>query len=205
MKENIQLDFEKYGGTIVSLYQRFYVKRLLLTLIALACLTTGVLLVPLAFMKVVLVLLFAPVIVMSLVRNLQAYRQSQTYLAERAQSWQKQVSDFDPTAEAFQLYEDPDNYYLKLEGEAKRFLKKGSRTLPSFERGLSLIVAENSDIFSTTPLLVHYCDTTELKYLNLAGMHEKLLRQMKLTRLKNKVLPVVFGLILLALLYFYLF
>ncbi len=205
MNESIQVDFEKYGGTIISLYQRFYIKRLILALIAFAALVVMVILLPITLMKFFLAVMFGPVILIVLVRNFQRYSQSQNYLTEMLAFWQGQVSVFNATADEFRLYEDPNNYYLRIEGEPKRFLKKGSRTLPSAQRGLSLIVAENSDIFSQTPLLVHYCDTTELKYLNLAEMNEKLLRQMKITRLKNKLLPPVFVVIVLVLLYFYFF
>lgn len=206
MPENVRLDFEKYYGTFVSTYQKFYTKRLLMGLIGLVVVVGLVLALPSIWLQGFVALAFLPLLAYWFYQNGQAYRQVADYLAQQLAFWEEALPNFDPQAPATLVYEDPDNYYVQEGGEFLRFSKKGSRTLPAAQRGLSLIVAENSDLFSQRrPLLLSYCDVAEIKYLNLAKMNEKILREMRLTRLKNKLVPPLMIIVILICLWFYFF
>lgn len=204
MKESVANDFSKYQHSIEQLYKQRSVKRLGIDgiLVCLLLISLGV--VPM-FLKVLLFVLLAPLIIIDTYRNVLVARNCQRFIDDLKIAWQGKIEGADWADPETIVYEDDNNYFVKDE-EQWGISKKGSRTLPSEIRGLSLIIGENNNLFSKEqPIFVVYCDTTEIKHIDLNKKNEAILKNMQWTRVKNKVLrPLGVGIIVIVVLLYFL-
>ncbi|WP_314066997.1 hypothetical protein [uncultured Vagococcus sp.] len=204
MKESVANDFSKYQHSIEQLYKQRSVKRLGIDgiLVCLLLISLGV--VPM-FLKVLLFVLLAPLIIIDTYRNVLVARNCQGFIDDLKIAWQGKIEGADWADPETIVYEDDNNYFVKDE-EQWGISKKGSRTLPSEIRGLSLIIGENNNLFSKEqPIFVVYCDTTEIKHIDLNKKNEAILKNMQWTRVKNKVLrPLGVGIIVIVVLLYFL-
>lgn len=188
MKDSVAHDFSKYQHSIEQLYKQRSMKRLGIDGILFCLLIISLGVVPL-FLKVILFVLLGPLVLIDTYHNVQVARNRQGFIDQLRQSWQGLIESADWADPETIVYEDDNNYFIKTDGEQSGISKKGSRTLPSDIRGLSLIIGENNNLFSKeNPIFVVYCDTTEIKHIDLNKKNEAILKNMQWTRFKNKVL-----------------
>lgn len=204
MKESVANDFSKYQHSIEQLYKQRSVKRLGIDGILLCLLLISLGVVPM-FLKVLLFVLLAPLILIDTYRNVLVARNCQGFIDDLKIAWQAKIEEADWADPETIVYEDDNNYFVK-EKEQSGISKKGSRTLPSEIRGLSLIIGENNNLFSKeNPIFVVYCDTTEIKHIDLNKKNEAILKNMQWTRVKNKILrPLGVGIIVIVILLYFL-
>lgn len=201
MKESVAHYFSKYYHSIEQLYKQRSLKRLGIDGILLCLLLISLGLVPVV-MKVILVVLLGPLLIIDAYRNIVVARSRQTVIDQLNAFWQERIETIDWANPETIVYEDENNYYIKQNGQQLGMSKKGSRTLPSDIRGISLIIGENNQLFAKeNPIFVMYCDTTEIKHIDLNKKNEAILKNMQWVRFKNKVLrPLGLAIIIIVVL-----
>lgn len=202
MKDHVLADFEKYQHSIKQIYFQRLQKQLIIVssgLVAsflLVLLTTGELKV-LGFALLVASL-------SGLVFTLLNYQKITSEIAASQAYWLSQIEEQDFESPDGILYEDEDNYYLSQD-QKDTMSKKGSRTMPSMIRGLSLIAGSNQKLWSMEQqVYVVYCDTVNIRPVDLGKANSKVLQTMKWQKVKNKVIRPLISLAIAALVIWYL-
>lgn len=205
MRESVENDFNRYQGAFEQLYKQRCTKRLVLDGLLVCLLVVGLSVVPM-LVKIALLLVLGPVIVSDGFQVISAINNRQDFINKVNSAWQNQIENFDWAESENRVYEDENTYYMKKDSELLGISKKGSRTLPSEMRGISLIIGENTNFFAKEqPIFIIYCDTTEIKTLNLTKQNEATLAKMKWNRVKNRILRPIGMTLLLILVLLYLF
>ncbi len=201
MKESVKHDFSKYQHSIEQLYKQHSLKRLGIdgVLVSLLIVSLGV--VP-VMLKIIIFILLGPLLIIDVYQNILVAKDRQRFIDNLSQSWQELIEAADWTDPEMIVYEDENNYFVKKDGEQSGISKKGSRTLPSEIRGLSLIIGENNNLFSKgNPVFAVYCDTTEIRHIDLNKKNEAILKNIQWMRFRNKVLrPLGIGIIVIVVL-----
>lgn len=148
-------DFSYYERTIALMYRKFFMKRIVLTLVALfiVVIYSFIFKEHLIMNSVIILLLLG--LVMLLFKKLQEF--SEVYGNFLAQN--------EPLAQIIQIEEAEYSYnVLKDNVFVVAINKKGARNLPASNKQYTLLVGFAKNFFTMQPLAIYYYDMLELTY-----------------------------------------
>lgn len=197
-----QNDFDYYQRTIQQMYDRYYMKRIILGLVALAIFVAYTF-----FMKELLLLNGILILIIAVVTGYW-FVQRQKF----PEVYQAFLVENEPQLSIQSVEEAEYTYNIKTAGQVIRIAKKGARNLPSQNKQYTLLVGFAKNQFARQPLQIVYYDLLALTYeekfrLSRNGYSRlpKFLRRFTWSNLKNSAgnaASLIFGnLFLLFILY----
>ena len=148
-------DFSYYERTIALMYRKFFMKRIVLTVIALLIIVIYSFIFKdhLIVNSVIIVLLLG--LVMLLFKKLQEF----------PEVYANFLSQNEPDAQIIQIEEAEYTYNVKKDNVFLVAInKKGARNLPANNKQYTLLVGFAKNFFTMQPLAIYYYDMLELTY-----------------------------------------